>query len=71
MEDGGRLISGNITENLPELIKYMSLQFEQNIPEWWVNLKKKKKNQKTQPPHTKGHNSQIKYRINDRENSKV
>lgn len=47
MEDGGRLISGNITENLPELIKYMSLQFEQNIPEWWVNLKKKKKNQKT------------------------
>lgn len=33
MEDGGRLISEDlIFENLPEL-KYMSLQFEQNIPE--------------------------------------
>lgn len=35
MEDGGRLISEDmIAENIPELTKYMSLQFEQNIPEY-------------------------------------
>lgn len=49
MEDGGRLISEDlIFENLPEL-KYMSLLFEQNIQEYWVNLKKKSKITKKLP----------------------